>query len=233
MVPLAGALVAILLVLPAAAGEVAAPLTGAWEKEGKLYARLEADGTGVWDGQPVRWKTKRGWLALAYGDGRGERGPYTVTRTRLDVRLPSGSQVLLRGSGRPRLKAIARPESPPASGGGVSLHPSSGAVAKAAAGRAPAPAPALPDAAEALLGCDWCGAQGRLRLGRDRKWTLGPQEEGEGEGDSQVRRGRWEMGSPTDLRMYEEGQAGGSAGSRFDPATPVLLAFGEEFHPCP
>ncbi len=69
---------ALALVVPGAAPKSDTRLVGTWLLEGRRYATFNADGTGVVEGEPMRWVTRGGTLLVTDAEGEVDTVPFTI-----------------------------------------------------------------------------------------------------------------------------------------------------------
>lgn len=203
------------------------PLVGAWTLEGAPFAVLNANGTGVRDGETFRWSANGRVMTVVNAQGMAQI-PYRLRKDQLIVVL-DGKQLTLQRAGK-GAPAGARP-SAAAPGGG-----SSGPLA------------------QLLLSSAWCSfrynkvtgysSQSRAVFRRDGSWSRGGRAEGYSSGyggtfasqrDSRSG-GRWQargmrlfLSDPPQLPQLTEVRINVKRNSN---GRPIIVADGVEYVQC-
>ncbi|MFZ5439590.1 MAG: hypothetical protein ACOZQL_06260 [Myxococcota bacterium] len=88
----------------AAAPKPDARLVGAWQLNGQTFLTLNANGTGLMDGDPLEWKADASTLTLTDEDGETDRVPFALDGDTLKLEVGGLPMTLTRG-GKPGAKA--------------------------------------------------------------------------------------------------------------------------------
>lgn len=214
-------LLALPLLLAAASASAADPLVGSWLKDGEPAADLRADGSGVIDGEEIRWKADAGTLRLTYPSGMKEKMPYKLQGNALTVEMNGKSETFTRTEAKP---AAAKTKAPAGKDRISSLLLST------------------PWCSFQYNKISGASHQTRVVFRRDGTWDSGARGETyssgaagtvSGQSDSAAG-GRWQV-KGTSLLMSEGGEALEDAGlsvSRNSKGYPILKTGGKEYSSC-
>lgn len=90
-------MVTALLIVLAAGPKADSRLVGNWQLNGQPFLTLNANGSGVMEGDPLKWRTDGATLVLIDPDGESDRAAYQLQGETLTLNMAGASVQLVRG----------------------------------------------------------------------------------------------------------------------------------------